>query len=34
VILLIIVSSIVTPVLLKLLFNKFPEQPEAAAAKK
>ncbi len=34
VILLIIVSSIVTPVLLKLLFNKFPEQPEAAAVKK
>ena len=31
VILLIIVSSIVTPVLLKLLFNKFPEPPEAAA---
>ena len=34
VILLIIVSSIVTPVLLKLLFNKFPELPETAAAKK
>ena len=34
VILLIIVSSIVTPVLLKLLFNKFPEQQEIAAAKK
>ena len=34
VILLIIVSSIVTPVLLKLLFNKFPEPPEAAAVKK
>ena len=34
VILLIIVSSIVTPVLLKLLFNKFPEQTEAAAVKK
>ena len=34
VILLIIVSSILTPVLLKLLFNKFPEQTEAAAVKK
>ena len=29
VILLIIVSSIVTPLLLKMLFSKFPEQPEA-----
>ena len=33
VILLIIVSSIVTPVLLKLLFNKYPEVPERAPAK-
>ena len=33
VILLIIVSSIVTPVLLKLLFNKYPETVEKAAAK-
>jgi Kef-type K+ transport system membrane component KefB len=31
VILLIIVSSIVTPVLLKLLFNKYPEQAAKTA---